>query len=302
MRAFLCVFLFALYGGECSGDAYGTSNYFCRDLTRQQMIDIPQLEGIWYLIEKIIHTEERHLHLNLTTCPIIHIAEDRNIYSTRNPLYGLGTASYGSAYPHNIQYGQYGQPNQYGQYRNNQQPSRNPTDPKATFNSEQDFIKQTEEYDHRTTYDYNRRKALHSEFSRFGVKRLKIHLSDGSNTLDHHLKYNSTDTGFWIMSGPEEGTQENTRHFAGVIQVLKAVGSHLVLTTCQSSREAKELYTMILSRENYLESWDINSVHAQLMRLGLRTNFIEKTCNSSSFSAANFHLLGLIFMFLYSAS
>ncbi|XP_066141321.1 uncharacterized protein [Euwallacea fornicatus] len=302
MRAFLCIFLVALCEGECFGGAYDSSNYFCKEMTRQTMIDIPQLEGIWYLIEKIIHTEERHLHLNLTTCPIIHIAEDRDIYSTLNPLYGLGTTLYGSAYPHNIQYGQYRQPDQYGQYGSNHQPSRNPTDPKATFSSEQDFIKQTEEYDQRTTYDYKRRKGMQSEYNLFGMKRLKIHMSDGSSTFDQRLKYNSSDSGFWIISGPEEGTQENTRHFAGIIQVIKAVGNHLVLTTCKSSREIKELYTMILSRENYLDNWDINRVHLQLIQQGQRTNFIEKTCNSASFSEANFHFLSLIFMFLYSAS
>ncbi|ENN83238.1 hypothetical protein YQE_00401, partial [Dendroctonus ponderosae] len=222
---------------------------------------------MWYLIEKLVHTEERHQTIRLTSCPVIHISEDRTTFTTRNPLYKFYDSTYGAQYPYNT-------PNV---------PTRNPTDPRTTFVNEQDFIKQNEEYDRKTTYDHERRRANYASYMKrhFSKKGLKIYMSDGSSSIEHYLQYNTSNPGFWTLSGSDEAVQDNIKHFAGTTLVLKAVGNHLVLHVCQSSREVKELYTMILSRENYLDSWDVHSVHGMLNRQGLRTTFVEKTCNGA---------------------
>ncbi|CAG9767597.1 unnamed protein product [Ceutorhynchus assimilis] len=256
MRTSLVAFCLVVASGKCLADYYNTVNYVCKELHRQQIVDVNQLEGTWYLIEKIQHNDERHMIMNLTTCPVMHISEDRSIISTTyNPLFKSYDTTYGANYPH-------------VPMPQNVQNNRNPTDPMSTFNSEQDYVKQTEEYDRRTTYDYDRRRVLHSTYmkQRYPIKNLKLYMSDGYSSFEHHLRYNVTNPGFWIISGPEDGVPDNLKHFAGTIQVLKAIGTHLVLTTCQWSRETKERYTMILSRENYLPRFDINSIHAMLLQ------------------------------------
>ncbi|KAH1024635.1 hypothetical protein HUJ05_004095 [Dendroctonus ponderosae] len=264
MRTFalFCLLIFR----KCFAE-YASANYFCPDMHRQQIVDISQLEGMWYLIEKLVHTEERHQTIRLTSCPVIHISEDRTTFTTRNPLYKFYDSTYGAQYPYNT-------PNV---------PTRNPTDPRTTFVNEQDFIKQNEEYDRKTTYDHERRRANYASYMKrhFSKKGLKIYMSDGSSSIEHYLQYNTSNPGFWTLSGSDEAVQDNIKHFAGTTLVLKAVGNHLVLHVCQSSREVKELYTMILSRENYLDSWDVHSVHGMLNRQGLRTTFVEKTCNGA---------------------
>lgn len=66
-------------------------------------------------------------------------------------------------------------------------------------------------------------------------------------------------------------------HFAGTIMVLKAVGSHLVLTFCYQMPD-KKLYTVVLGREHNLTSVDIHGVHNLLIRKGLDIVKSRKVC------------------------
>ncbi|KAJ8940163.1 hypothetical protein NQ318_019372 [Aromia moschata] len=77
--------LFVLYFFN-SGSADFSPNYFCADMNPQPHIIIQQLMGIWYGVEKIDHMEERHYRAQSSSCPIIHISEDRPP-PTVNPLY-----------------------------------------------------------------------------------------------------------------------------------------------------------------------------------------------------------------------
>ncbi|XP_030751122.1 uncharacterized protein LOC115878689 [Sitophilus oryzae] len=267
----------------CAGDYFQNSNYFCTDLKTQQIVDISQLEGIWYVIEKLIHTEERHYTINLTTCPVIHISEDRKETTTYNPLYKTYDTTYGSGYPYN----------------------RNPTDPRSTYTSEQEYIKQREQYDRITTYDHERRRVNHAGYVKhlYAMKYLRIYWDDNSYSTEYHLRYNVSRPGFWISSGPEDGRTlpEDIKHFAGTVQVLKAVGNHLVLTFCHRLPEQKQLFTVILSRENRLDIREIHGVHGILIRKGLSTNALERTCNGSEMISINYiHALitlGMYFLF-----
>lgn len=76
-------------------------------------------------------------------------------------------------------------------------------------------------------------------------------------------------------------------HFAGTIQVIKAVGNHLVLNFCHRLPK-KELYTIILSREVNLPYDEIHAVHSQLHRKGLSTRSIKKLCSSGNLIKFNF--------------
>lgn len=59
--------------------------------------------------------------------------------------------------------------------------------------------------------------------------------------------------------------------------VLKAVGSHLVLTFCYQLPD-KKLYTVVLGREHNLTSVDIHGVHNLLIRKGLDIVKSRKVC------------------------
>ncbi|KAL1491107.1 hypothetical protein ABEB36_011751 [Hypothenemus hampei] len=251
MRFFYCVVLFlvAVQVRAQEGN-YVSAHYYCKNLHRQQIVDVTQLGGIWYLIEKIFHNEERHLTVNLTTCPNVYITEEQEDRLTTYSPYGT---TYGSNYPH----------------------MRNP------ISEQDDYLRKQQEYDRKTTYDYERRSGINYFKRYFMMKHLRIDTSEsnGGSSEQHHLRYNTSDPGFWkLSSAPDEGIHE--QQYLGTIQVVKAVGNHLVLTKCRPSY--KELYTMILSRENYLDSWDIHNVHSFLSRQGLNMHFVQKTCNSSS--------------------
>lgn len=88
--------------------------------------------------------------------------------------------------------------------------------------------------------------------------------------LEYSLRYNTTRRGFWISSPPLPGwflwndrndevindsihvldSQLNSPYtqFTGTLQVMKAVGNHLVLTFCQTIPKG-HLFSVILSRK-----------------------------------------------------
>lgn len=263
MRTIIFFHVVFMLSGWCVADYYQGSNYYCKSFDPQRIVDISQLEGIWYVIEKILHTEELHYVVNVTTCPVIHISEDRRRSTTYNPIYKTYDTTYGSNYPYDL----------------------NPSETGFPYSNEQQYNKQQEEYDRRTTYDYQRRKNNQLQYVRhlYTMKHLRIYWDDSSSTTEYNLRYNVSQPGFWISSGPEGGTAipENQKHFAGVIQVIKAVGSHLALTFCHHMPQKNQLFTIILARDSRLERTAINSVHGLLVQRGLQTNAVEKSCNKA---------------------
>lgn len=79
-------------------------------------------------------------------------------------------------------------------------------------------------------------------------------------------------------------------HFAGTIQVLKAVGNHLVLTFCHQLPK-RQLYTIILSRQLTLDRLEVHGVHNMLNRKGLKTNSVKKVCSGGISQRFNVFLL-----------
>ncbi|KAF7268399.1 uncharacterized protein LOC143202674 [Rhynchophorus ferrugineus] len=272
MKILSLIWIMCLFIVQCYGDYYQGSNYFCTDLKMQQIVDISQLEGIWYVIEKIIHTEDRHYTMNLTNCPVIHITEDRAVSTTTNPLFKSYDTTYGSGYPY----------------------LKNPTDPRTKFSSDDEYRKIKEQYDRSTTYDYQRRKAISDGYVKYlyAMRYLRLFWDD-VYTTEYHLKYNVSRPGFWISSGPDDAQTipENTKHFAGVVQVVKAVGNHLVLTFCHRLNKGMELFTVILSRENTLNYQDIHYAHEILIQKGLNIKAVERTCSIANLSRIDIILI-----------
>lgn len=87
-------------------------------------------------------------------------------------------------------------------------------------------------------------------------------------------------------------------HYAGNIQVLKAVGNHMVLTFCHQLPE-RQFYSILLSREIKLSPVEIHSVHRMLNRRGLNTNAVEKLCNNSGSRFALHNCLGLLLLIFF---
>lgn len=82
-------------------------------------------------------------------------------------------------------------------------------------------------------------------------------------------------------------------HLAGTIQVLKAVGTHMVLVFCYRMPE-KRLYTLLVSREQNLSQIEIHGVHNLLMRRELSTINAKKLCANIGTNLNGFNLVILI--------
>ncbi|XP_060517357.1 uncharacterized protein LOC132696511 [Cylas formicarius] len=256
----------------CLADYFQSSSYFCKDQTPQKIVDITQLEGIWYVLEKIIHTEERHYVRNISTCPIVHISEDRSQFTTFNPLHKTYDTTYGSGYPYNT--------NPYdttGRY-----PISNPYDPSNRYpTNPNDYYRQKEQYDRQTTYsvDHPRWRGSHKDYIQhlYEMRYLRLYWDDYGYSTEYHLRYNVSNTGYWISSGPD-GSDPN--RVVGNVQVIKAVGHHLVLTFCHRLEGKTQLFTAILSREKRLQKTDLLGVHGLLTWRDLSTNAVERTCST----------------------
>ncbi|XP_046620749.1 uncharacterized protein LOC124305404 [Neodiprion virginianus] len=104
-----------------------------------------------------------------------------------------------------------------------------------------------------------------------GSKSLTIRLL--WSTQDGDLDYSFTVTdpsgapGLWRSRDLQNGTlvNKNYVHFVGIVQVMKAVASHMVLTFCTRSPN-NELYSVVLSRNYHLTENDRAGVQSLLSR------------------------------------
>ncbi|XP_075236664.1 uncharacterized protein LOC142333444 [Lycorma delicatula] len=114
---------------------------------------------------------------------------------------------------------------------------------------------------------------------------LQLYWSEKAGTVEYQFNIlNPSNPGFWMSFGPQNGSMvhKTYRQFAGVVQVMKAVASHVVLTFCSPN---SELYTIILSRKRSLDKLEIRGVRNLLSRRQLNQYGIRETnCNSSGAS------------------
>ncbi|XP_055677099.1 uncharacterized protein LOC129786241 [Lutzomyia longipalpis] len=120
--------------------------------------------------------------------------------------------------------------------------------------------------------------------SRQNYRYLKLIWDEREKTLEYTMRLNASRRGFWITSAPQGGGPFELEHgtFSGTVQVMKAVGDHLVLTFCQHFPSGT-LFSIVLSRQpNTLTFEDIQSVRNLLKRRGLPTTNVRKVCRNGS--------------------
>ncbi|KAF5270473.1 hypothetical protein FQA39_LY08351 [Lamprigera yunnana] len=229
------------------------SNKYCPNMKPQQYVTIEQLMGMWYGIEMISHkqNEERYGLRQATSCPIIHISEDN---SPTNPPFYVGQNNY----PYNVNYDYEYNPNPRNEYNTGTPYVRPPY--RGTYQGRQ----YVDEYQRRYAED---------------IKRLTLLWDENGSYVEYFLRYNTSRPGFWISSGPNNGSslEQQYNTFAGTVQVIKAVGNHLALTFCRQLPD-QQLYTALLSRVPTLARHEISDVHDLLTKRGLETYNIKKVC------------------------
>ncbi|XP_070504517.1 uncharacterized protein [Chironomus tepperi] len=127
-------------------------------------------------------------------------------------------------------------------------------------------------------------------------RRLRLIWDEKGRSLEYTLRVDSSRRGFWMTSGPQKGTMLDLPYnqFTGTVQVMKAVGNHLVLTFCETLPKS-QMFTIILTRKPHLLSReDVQSVRNLLRRRGLSVQSVRKVCRNSSVTIKSSIMLTII--------
>lgn len=255
------------------------SPQYCADIEPQTQVNIQQLLGMWYGVEIISHIKNEKTILarkrTKTACPVIRFSED-DLPSTVSPLY--------QDYKYDQHYGTgYGYSGQGSRYRTS---TYSPNEFDVYFRELSERVRLG------TISEKERQRFLED------IKRLKILWDENGVMTEYIVRYNVSQPGVWIASGPKNGSLLETKfdNFAGTIQVFKAVGNHLVLNFCHRMPDP-QLFTVLLSRSVPLNLGEISGVHNQLERKGLEMVSVTKVCHSDTNSATKL-VLGSTFSFL----
>ncbi|KAL1449995.1 hypothetical protein WDU94_002458 [Cyamophila willieti] len=102
--------------------------------------------------------------------------------------------------------------------------------------------------------------------------------------------------GYWVSYGPQNGSltqipEKPYTQFAGTVQVMKAVQSHIVLTFCSPN---SQLYSAVLARSTPLLRSDLRGIHMMLQRRGLQNMAFTETCRAlaSTLSSSLLMMIG----------
>lgn len=111
-----------------------------------------------------------------------------------------------------------------------------------------------------------------------GPQELRLIWDERAGLVEYHFRIpDMNNPGFWMSSGPQNGSllQRPYKQFAGTVQVMKAVSTHVVLTFCSPNSEH---YSVVLSREKLLSKMELRSVNNMLQRRGLNQVGIKEAC------------------------
>lgn len=114
--------------------------------------------------------------------------------------------------------------------------------------------------------------------SAVGPQELRLLWDEKAGLVEYHFRIpDNNNPGFWMSSGPQNGSmlQKPYKQFAGTVQVMKAVQTHVVLTFCSPNSEH---YSVILARDKQLSKMDLRSVNNMLQRRGLTQVGIREAC------------------------
>lgn len=97
--------------------------------------------------------------------------------------------------------------------------------------------------------EYGYGNTYRNRNSRQNYRYLKLNWEEKEKSLEYTMRLNASRRGFWITSAPHGGSPFELEHgsFSGTVQVMKAVGDHLVLTFCQHYPTGT-LFSIVLSR------------------------------------------------------
>lgn len=120
-------------------------------------------------------------------------------------------------------------------------------------------IRPRDEYHNRQSAYYN--SDLHRQQQPFSYHHLRLIWDEHGTDIEYTLRYNTSRPGFWLASEPQRGVMLQINHssFAGTVQVMKAVGDHMVLTFCEGLPGSK-LFSIVLSRRPDTLSYDVSSL------------------------------------------
>uniref|UniRef100_A0A8D8XQS6 Uncharacterized protein n=1 Tax=Cacopsylla melanoneura TaxID=428564 RepID=A0A8D8XQS6_9HEMI len=106
--------------------------------------------------------------------------------------------------------------------------------------------------------------------------------------------------GYWVSYGPQNGSltqisDKSYTQFAGTVQVIKAVQSHMVLTFCSPK---SQLYSAVLARTTPLVRSELRGIHTMLERRGLQNMAFTETCRALASKVLGSSLLMIIGVFV----
>ncbi|XP_066141320.1 uncharacterized protein [Euwallacea fornicatus] len=220
------------------------------------------MQGIWYLLQKINHTDQARYSARNKDCPIIHISKYEKEIEFEEPTKNAYDLQNGVRYTED-------------QWRI------------------QDFDKEFSDDRNRDASKYKERERYPLYITHlYDTRYLRVYWDEGIHSTEYRLRYSMYQPGFWMTDQTDQDDNQSKTFFYGGIQVIKAVGNHLVLLFCDTHLSIdKKIFTLILTKEKYLEKRIIHNIHKQLQKQGLLVNAIENSCSSSSTNRYDINLL-----------
>lgn len=200
-----------------------------------------QLMGMWYGIEVINHNEDRHYVRTESSCPIIHVSQEKSHRMPFRPLHLNYDYRYNYGERPNVDRNNQNNQQQYDQNSYRQNP---PTrfgaqyDQQTRFSGnqyeqanrlsgkpyEQNPYRQRSQYEQKQ-YERNQYEQNQYRQNQFGtgpydqrygttnrdwypldMGRLRIFWDENGRNTEYQLRYNVSEPGFWFSSGPRNGT------------------------------------------------------------------------------------------------
>ncbi|XP_052871097.1 uncharacterized protein LOC128276679 [Anopheles cruzii] len=119
------------------------------------------------------------------------------------------------------------------------------------------------------------------------IRQLKLIWGEAEHSLKFTLSFNSTRPGIWMCSERQIGSMTRPelryKQFAGIVQVVKATGTLLVLTFCEPM-PGGQLYTVVLQRAppTIRASEEVRSIRNLLRQYGLPIYSVRKMCRNGT--------------------
>ncbi|KAH8366081.1 hypothetical protein KR093_008892 [Drosophila rubida] len=236
----------------------------CMNVHPQNSVDLKQIMGLWYGSEIIIHSQDNPGEYEYDSCVIIHLTDVTQ--QVLNSRYGNNNYNYG-----------------YNRNQNNY--GRISTTPQSQYMERDDYQQERQLLQQRTKY-------------------LRLVWSERDSNLEYTFNYTLDQPGMWSNIGDQHGslvTLNQYTQFSGMVQVVKAVNDHLVLTFCGNDVRSS-IYTVVLTRNPLgLSNDELRSIRGMLSRRGLYVETIRKVCNGAARLGGGLVSLSLLMLLLFAS-